>query len=247
MPFSTHRIRVGEDLWTRESGVVAEHDLRTKVLLEACGGHLDGKTIVDLGCLEGGFSVAFARLGARQVVGIEAREVSFQRCEIIRKLLSLKNLEFVHGDVKAELTRLARFDVVFASGILYHVSDPYSLLELIHQTCREVALLDTHVARSDAPSHNCSTELIARSFRGREHLGRIFPEYPLGVSSEQRETLHWAAWSNNESFWPLEDELRRMLRDVGFRTVKKVDAPSTADGWRWQVDQQNRILLVCRP
>jgi SAM-dependent methyltransferase len=247
MPFSTHRIQVGQQLWTSESGVIAEHDLRTRVLLEACGGHLEGKTIVDLGCLEGGFSVAFARLGALRVVGIEARQLAFQRCEIARKLLSLKNLEFVHGDVKTEIPKLCRFDVVFASGILYHVSDPYSLLELIYRTCREVALLDTHVAGTDAPSHNCSSELITRSFQGRTYVGRIFPEYQLGLSAGQREALVWAAWSNHESFWPLEDELRRMLTDVGFQTIEKVHSEATAYGWHWQVNQENRILLVCRP
>src|SRR5436853_91083 len=91
LPFSTHRIEVGEGLWTAGAGVVAENDLRVKAVLDACRGSLAGKSVVDLGCLEGAFTVAFARLGAERAVGIEARQINWHRCEVVRRLLSLRN------------------------------------------------------------------------------------------------------------------------------------------------------------
>ena len=125
LPFSTHQIYLGNGLWTMDKGVIAEKDLRTKVVLDQAGGSLRGKTILDLGCLEGGFTVAFARLGAKMSVGVEARQISYQRCEILRQYLKLRNLRFIHGDINVVLPQLQPFNIVFASGILYHMADPY--------------------------------------------------------------------------------------------------------------------------
>jgi predicted RNA methylase len=42
------------------------------VLIDRARESLSGKRVLDLGCLEGGYSVAFAQFGAQEVIGIEA-------------------------------------------------------------------------------------------------------------------------------------------------------------------------------
>jgi SAM-dependent methyltransferase len=242
LPFTTYRIRIGDGLWTTpaEDGVDAARDVRTRIVLDLCGGSLTGKTIADLGCNEGGFGVEFARLGAKESVGIEARDVSVQRCELVRKLAGLENLKFIRGDVKEELARWPdSFDIVFASGILYHVADPHKLLSDIFRACREAVLIDTAVASREAPSHWCSEEIVSRTFGGKSYQGRVFPEPDASI----RESTLWAAWSNESSFWLLEDELLSLMRDVGFRDVRKVDRSQYGDV-PWFVDPRNRIIVV---
>ena len=184
-------------------------------MLDLCGGSLTGKTIADLGCNEGGFAVEFARLGAKESVGIEARDISVQRCELVRKLAGLENLKFIRGDVMQELARWPdSFDVVFASGILYHVADPHRLLTDIFRACREAVLIDAAVASREAPSHWCSEEIVSRTFGGISYQGRVFPEPDASI----RESQLWSAWSNESSFWAhgrrtaLPDEERRIPR-----------------------------------
>src|SRR5436853_6368865 len=55
---------------------------------------LSGKRIVDLGCLEGGYTVEFARLGMA-ALGIEVRPTNFQNCLFVQSRVDLPNLRFV--------------------------------------------------------------------------------------------------------------------------------------------------------
>lgn len=223
------------------SGIVALDDVRTDIVIEACGGSLAGRTVVDLGCLEGGFTLAFAHRGAELSVGIEARKISVRRCELARSLLGVTNAEFVLADITEELGRRDRFDVVFASGILYHVSDPAELLCSVRSACRQVALIDTHVARPDVATHDCS-DVVTRQLCGRSYRGRMYPEYPVG--EDQREDLLWAAWNDADSFWPMEDDLVAMIHDAGFRSIERVDPAADGCGDRWRVDPISRVMYL---
>ncbi len=237
LPFSAHRIRLSNGLYTMDGGVIAEKDIRTKIVLDQTGWKLNEKTILDLGCLEGGFTSAFASLGAKMSVGIEAREISHQRCEFVRHDLGLSNLRFIRGDIKEVLPQLEPFDIIFAAGILYHVDDPHSLLKAIHAICQDFVIIDTHVAP------NNSTDLINRTFDGRIYKGCTYREYDLNTPKTKVDNFLWAAYSDHESFWPLEDSLVQMLFDVGFSFVFKV-YPSPNQPW--QVDQKNRILIIAK-
>jgi SAM-dependent methyltransferase len=245
LPFTTHRIHLGGGLYTADAGVDAASDVRTHAVVEACGGSLAGRTVVDLGCLEGGFALEFGRLGAERVVGIEARSVSVRRCEMARDLLGLDRVEFVQADIKDELARHTDgFDVVFAAGILYHLSDPAAFLRLMRAACRGVALIDTHVSHVDAITHGCSDQVVSRASTGSDYRGRLFGEYEPDTDTESREGLLWAAWSDAASFWPFEDDLVRMLRDAGFSHVDKIERITMRHPW--QVDEVNRVLYMCR-
>ncbi len=243
LPFTTHRIGLAPGLDTMSAGVDVEADIRCDLVVDACGGSLDEKSVVDLGCLEGGFTIAFAARGARLALGIEAREISVRRCELARGLRRLPNAEFVRGDIKAELDRREPFDVVFATGILYHVSDPAAILASMRQACSHVALVCTHVAVTDAPSHSCSDEVV-REFAGHSYRGRMYPEYSPTVDDAEKEDLLWAAWSDADAFWPYEDGLVDMIRRAGFATVEKVDMTTPERAERWGVDPINRVLYL---
>jgi tRNA G46 methylase TrmB len=58
-----------------------------------------GKRIVDLGCLEGGYAVSFAREGLR-TLGIEIRQSNIDNCLRVKQATNLANLEFVRDDVR---------------------------------------------------------------------------------------------------------------------------------------------------
>jgi SAM-dependent methyltransferase len=245
LPFTTHRIPLAPGIETATVGVNALEDVRTELVIEACGGSLDGRTVVDLGCLEGGFTLAFAENGAQLALGIEAREISVRRCELARDLLGLDNAEFVEADIKDELAMRDAFDVVFAAGILYHVSDPAGFLVTMREACKGVALIDTHVALEDDATHGCSV-ITTRNSGDQTYRGRIFPEYAPDVSDDEKDELLWAAWSDVDSFWPLEDDLVAMIHDAGFASAEKIDLATDGRASRWEVDQTNRVVYIAR-
>ena len=243
LPFTAHRIEIAPGIETTVAGVPPVDDIRTQLVVDACGGTLAGRTVVDLGCLEGGFTLAFAQRGAARVLGIEARELSVQRCELARTLLGVDNAEFVVADIKDELSRHDPFDVVFATGILYHVADPAGFLRTMRSACDHVALVDTHVARVDEASHDCSP-MVTRESGGSTYSGRMFPEYPPDVSDAAKEAMAWAAYSDADAFWPLEEDLVRMMRDAGFAVIEKIDVAGDGNLPRWGVDTLNRVMYL---
>ena len=243
LPFTAHRIALAPGIETTVAGVPPVDDIRTQLVVDACGGSLDGRTVVDLGCLEGGFTLAFAQGGAASALGIEARELSVQRCELAKTLLGVENAEFVIADIKDELGRHDPFDVVFATGILYHVADPAGFLRTMRSACGHVALVDTHIARLDAATHDCSP-IVSRDSYGSTARGRMFPEYPPDVSDDAKEAMAWAAYSDADAFWPLEDDLVQMMHDAGFARVEKIDVAGDGNLPRWGVDTENRVMYL---
>lgn len=89
------------------------------------------KTVLELGSLEGGHSFALARAASvERVVAIEARRKSIDNAKFVQGLLNDKKVEFVEADLeKTDLARLGKFDAVLCSGILYHLPEPWKLVE----------------------------------------------------------------------------------------------------------------------
>jgi tRNA G46 methylase TrmB len=86
-------------------------------------------TILELGCLEGGHTIALSRRpGVRRVVGVESRQDNLARAGLVTRLLKANNIEFVHADLEtASLRQFGQFDAIFCSGLLYHLSEPWKL------------------------------------------------------------------------------------------------------------------------
>lgn len=210
----------------------------------ATTGGLATKTVLDLGCLEGGFSIELGRRGAKRVLGLEYRDASVQRCNLARDLIGLDTVEFACADIMTgSLADGEQFDIVLATGILYHVDRPDELLRSMHATCTDFALIDTHIAARDRITHGCSEEAQLTTPTGETYLGRWFKEFDADASDSERDQMLWASSTNATSFWPYEDELVRMLHAAGFTDVTKID---DTGGEPWQVDRTNRVLYLCQ-
>jgi SAM-dependent methyltransferase len=175
----------------------------------------DPPTVADLGCLEGGHSAMYARAGY-DVTGIEVRQSNIDTCEYVREQLGLPNLRFVRDDVR-NLADHGEFDIVHCAGLLYHLENPSSMLELIGRCTRRVLILRTHYAPHDpraTPFGNLGEWVM---HEGR--IGRLFLEFPEGTTEEQMQDLKWASWGNPVSFWLERKQLMQAMHDAGFDLV----------------------------
>ncbi len=88
-------------------------------------GRLDGKSVLELGPLEGGHTYMLEQAGAASILGIEANTLAFMKCLIVKEIMGMTRSRFMLGDFDRYLQDTPeRFDFLLASGVLYHMVDP---------------------------------------------------------------------------------------------------------------------------
>ena len=89
------------------------------------------ETILELGSLEGAQTFLLAeRAGVRRVLALEGRERNLRKARFVQELLQVRNAEFTQANLEqSELTEFGKFDAVFCCGLLYHLPEPWKLIE----------------------------------------------------------------------------------------------------------------------
>jgi hypothetical protein len=81
------------------------------------------------------------QMGAAEIVAIEANERAYLKCLTVKELTGVRRARFLYGDSVAYLRETREhFDVGVASGILYHMTNPVELLELLSARCDRLYL-----------------------------------------------------------------------------------------------------------
>lgn len=166
--------------------------------------------VLELGCLEGGHSLVLARR-ASHVVAVDARADNIERARFVQGFFGTPNISFVQADLEAfPLASLGEFDVVFNVGLLYHLPEPWRLLE-------QLALLAEHLF--------LWTHVAPWKWRSETVNGYRGVTYPEGGVADPLSGM------SPTSFWPTRAELLRMLADCGFGQVEVLrDEPNHPHG-----------------
>ena len=220
-PFEGHNIRLDDGTetlpafgYTMDRNPVLRSTLRALHTIYPQG--LEGHSIVDLGCLEGGFTTEFARAGMH-ATGVEVRDSNYRNCLYVRDHVSAPNLRFLQGDAN-DVDQYGPFDVFFISGLLYHLDRPRAFLEAVARNCGKALILWTHVASSENGPVSINYSLSHIEENEGLH-GRWYTEYDDVSRDVLDEKLRWASWNNRRSFWIQKSHLLELLRDLGFDLV----------------------------
>ncbi|HVB26701.1 MAG TPA: class I SAM-dependent methyltransferase, partial [Mycobacteriales bacterium] len=169
-------------------------DERPHALVEAFP---DARRVLELGAQEGGHSFVLAGFpGVEEVVAVEGRPANVARAQLVQRLTGQHKIRFVLANLETDpLQRLGRFDAVFCSGLLYHLPEPWRLIEEIGGVSDRLFLC-THYAREQ------DATLTQGGFRGARYAELGLADPMSGLSTD--------------SFWPTLAELHRMLTEQGF-------------------------------
>jgi 2-polyprenyl-3-methyl-5-hydroxy-6-metoxy-1,4-benzoquinol methylase len=239
--FTAHNIRLDDGTFTKPDSTRSMVDspwfISSRGLLETVfPGDKSQFRLADVGCLEGGYSVEFARLGF-QVLGIEVRESNIAACNYVKSKTDLPNLAFVQ-DNALNIANHGAFDAVFCCGLFYHLDNPKQYLKTLSAATNKLLILQTHFSTISRSDNRFRLPTSARQLTDRllrkpeptkfilsspsEHEGlpgRWFTEFHDERSFGDRETAKWASWDNRRSFWIQREYLLQAIRDVGFDLV----------------------------
>lgn len=120
------------------------------------------ETILELGSLEGAHTFMLAEhRGVNRVLALEGRERNLRKARLIQDLLQVRNAEFVQANLEeSDLSAFGKFDAIFCSGLLYHLPEPWKLIERL-STIAPRLFIWTHYAP------DAEAEVISNGLRGR--------------------------------------------------------------------------------
>ena len=194
--------------------------------------HAAGRSFADVGCMwnvDGAYAFHAVDAGATRVVGVDLMPPSpaFDAENLRRG----NPVRFVQGDVNEPATTAAVgvVDVVFCSGVLYHVPSPLLTLDRLRSICATTLILVSAVIREqDAPQ--AAVFLPHLDERARRALAYRSRHVRLGLDTAFVPTDGYGNW-----YWAFTPScVEAMVRTAGFRISERYAYP-------------HAICLVCHP
>jgi hypothetical protein len=187
-------------------------------------GTLEGQRILELGPFEAYNTHQFCKFGATDVTAIEGNTINFLKCLVVKEVLGF-GARFLCGDFLEYLRASSRpYDLVWASGVLYHQTKPLELLRLAMRNGRHVfvwthyydeSILSTdHAPEFDRARNvsvrlgDASIELICRSY--------LIDEYA-------KIPLYYESGSRTYAYWMRKQDILKAFELEGFRTRIMID------------------------
>jgi hypothetical protein len=193
-------------------------------------GPLTGRSVLELGPLEGGHSFMLERAGAASIDAVEANKLAYLRCLIFKEIVGLKTARFHLGDFLKWLDEVDRsYDLIVASGVLYHMRDPLRCLELIARRSATVYFW-THYVTDEAMSRSDRRRSVFvedETQRFRDNRIRLYRRSYHGADR----TAVFSGGPTDEHRWMHRDDFLRVLALLGFDDVQiKFEQPDHVNG-----------------
>jgi tRNA (mo5U34)-methyltransferase len=167
---------------------------------------LSGKSVLDIGCNAGFYSMEMKRRGAERVVGIDSDDRYLAQARFAAEALGYDNIEFAKLSVYDVGALGEKFDVVIFMGVLYHLRHPLLALDLIHEHVAGDLLIFQSMQRG-------SMDVLPLESDYPFEETKIFddPAYPKLHFIEREYARDWTNW------WvPNRAAAEAMLRASGF-------------------------------
>ncbi|MEM1075852.1 MAG: class I SAM-dependent methyltransferase [Pseudomonadota bacterium] len=183
---------------------------------------LSGKTVLELGPLEAGHTYMLERAGA-DVLAIEANKGSFLRCLIAKNHLDLKS-RFMLGNFETMDIPAQTYDLIVASGVLYHMTDPVALLTKLSKASDSLFIW-THYFDPDFSIWNpgLKPDIDAGKWHYKNPETVETNEMTVRmVRQDYKQALEWSGFcggTEDYSKWIYKEDLLNLLTALGYTSV----------------------------
>jgi len=124
-----HRVNLGDGKFTTDNQSAPNPQEKWKLLEPYVPEDLSGKTVLDLGCNSGYFSVQMKLRGASHVVSVDNEDLALKQANFLARWFDVE-LEFVKQEAHVYcLTTDQQFDYVLFLGLFYHLKYPVLVLD----------------------------------------------------------------------------------------------------------------------
>lgn len=216
-----HNMELGSGLWTAPDHFLGDYPgFKFRRFAAALPADLSGKSVLDIGCNAGFYTMEMLRRGADRVVGIDSDDRYLAQARLAAETLGFARAEFRNLSVY-DVARLGeRFDLVIFMGVLYHLRHPLLALDLIREhVAGDLLLFQTMQQGSaevldvpeDHPFHQPGTYDPPAYFDD--------PGYPKLHFIERRFAGDWTNW-----WTPNAAASQALLRAAGFTVEAQPEA-----------------------
>ncbi len=170
---------------------------------------LTGKTVLDIGCNAGFYSMEMKRRGAVRVVGIDSEDLYLDQARFAAQVNGL-DIEFRKMSVYDVAQLGEKFDFVIFMGVLYHLRHPLLALDLLYEHVVGDLMLFQSMQRGATEVDEVQADY---HFWQQDHFER--PGYPRMYFIEHQycgDPTNW--WVPNAA------AAEAMLRSAGFQIVE---------------------------
>jgi tRNA (mo5U34)-methyltransferase len=166
---------------------------------------LSGKTVLDIGCNGGFYSIQMKQRGAARVVSIDSDLRYLEQASFAAEAIG-ENIEFRQLDVYDVAALKEKFDIVLFMGVLYHLRHPLLALDLLYE----------HVVKD--------TLIFQSMLRGSHSVAPLKDNYPFGETKifeqEGFPVMHFVErrYADDPTNWWIPNRacVEAMLRTSGF-------------------------------
>jgi len=196
-----------EGVWTAPKHFLGDYPRQKfQRFAHAIPADLRGKSVLDIGCNGGFYSIEMKRRGASRVVAIDSDDVYLDQARFAAKVTG-SEIEIRKMDVYDVGQLGEKFDVVLFMGVLYHLRHPLLALDLL----REHVVGDTMIFQSMQ--------------RGSQTVMQLADDYPFSETEIFDDPgypkMHFIekSYSKDPTNWwvPNRACVEAMLRSAGFR------------------------------
>ena len=182
-----------------------------------------GRSVLELGPLEGFHTYMLQEAGAATIDAVEANALAYMRCLVTKEVLGLSRARFLLGDFMPWLEAEGPgYDLIVASGVLYHSPDPVRLLELMGRRAGSLMLWTHYFDEAAMPKGDP---------RRRPFSGKVELREGAGVTLRLHERSYRKAWRNakfcggthDRHFWLERHGIMAMLGASGFSRIVVAD------------------------
>lgn len=186
--------------------------------------------VLELGPLEGGHTYMLQNAGANEIVSIEANTLNYMKCLLVKEIFVLDRAQFLLGDFVEYLSQSdAVFDLVVASGVLYHLIDPLPAILGMMKRSKRIFIwshfFDDKVMPASDPRRAAFTgKTVEREVDGFKAT------YYMRSYGGTHHAKDFCGGIYSESVWLDRDQLVLIFGQAGYEVETAFETPNAPNG-----------------